>query len=45
MERDDLENENLRLKNAKIVLEIDCLKQTVSQNKNALLTLHAISDE
>ena len=45
MERDDLEKENLRLKNAKLVLEIDCLKQTVSQNENAFLILQAVSDE
>ena len=45
MERDDLQKENLRLKNAKFVLEIDCLKQTISQNGNAFLTLQAISDE
>ena len=45
MEKDDLEKENLRLKNAKFVLEMDCLKQTVSQNENAFLTLQAILDE
>ena len=45
MEKDDLEKDNLRLKNAKVVLEMDCLKQTVSQNENALLTLQAIADE
>ena len=45
MKRDDLEKENLKLKNAKLVLEIDCPKQTVSQNENAVLTLQAISDE
>ena len=45
MERDDLEKENLRLKNVKLVLEINCLKQTVSHHENAPLTLQAISDE
>ncbi|XP_061167431.1 uncharacterized protein LOC133176318 [Saccostrea echinata] len=45
LERTDLEKKNIQLQNAKLALQIECLKQTVSQNENALLALHAITDE
>ncbi|XP_062612665.1 uncharacterized protein LOC134274391 [Saccostrea cucullata] len=45
LERTDLEKQNIELQNTKLALQIECLKQTVSQNESALLALQAITDE
>eukprot|EP00105_Crassostrea_gigas_P034094 XP_019918242.1 PREDICTED: uncharacterized protein LOC105349148 isoform X2 [Crassostrea gigas] len=45
LERADLEKQNMELQNSKLALQIECLKQTVTQNENALLALQAITDE
>ncbi|XP_061167430.1 uncharacterized protein LOC133203627 [Saccostrea echinata] len=45
IERADLEKENMKLQNEKLLLEIEIMKQSVSQNENALLALQVISDE
>ncbi|XP_061190280.1 uncharacterized protein LOC133198157 [Saccostrea echinata] len=45
LQRTDLEKKNIELQNTKLVLQIECLKQTVSQNENAFLALQAITDE
>lgn len=45
LERADLEKQNMELQNSKLALQIECQKQTVTQNENALLALQAITDE
>lgn len=45
LEQADLEKQNMELQNSKLALQIESLKQTVTQNENALLALQAITDE
>ncbi|XP_055997247.1 uncharacterized protein LOC125648113 [Ostrea edulis] len=44
MDRDDMEKENLKLRNIKLSLKIECLKQNVSQNESAMFALQAINE-
>lgn len=45
LEPADFEKQNVELQNSKLALQIESLKQTVTQNENALLALQAITDE
>jgi hypothetical protein len=44
LEKADMETENVRLRNVKLSLEIDCLRQTVLQNENTMFALQAINE-